>query len=227
MDIGTRLKELRKKHKFSQSYIAQELFISQAAYSLIENAQNGIVAGYIIKLGRIYDVTADYILTGDRLVIKVGPGKGFVPLIKVEAQAEFLKNQKNSLKDVDSEWYRIPGYKPGIDGKLFEIEGKNIILTMLPGEIVLCQAQKGIATPIDGCLVLIVTDNHVFVKRLRLDPDPGYYSLEDDNPHKDALHKIKKKDINELMMIRGKISIFGPYAVDESSEVKTVTASSL
>ena len=64
-------------------------------------------------LGRIYDVTADYILTGDKLVIKVGPGNGFVPLKKVEAQVEFLKNQKNSPKDVDSEWYRIPGYKPG------------------------------------------------------------------------------------------------------------------
>jgi transcriptional regulator with XRE-family HTH domain len=62
--IGSRLKELRKKYKFSQQYVAEQLFISQAAYSLIENSQNGIVAEHIVGLSNLYEVTTDYILKG-------------------------------------------------------------------------------------------------------------------------------------------------------------------
>ncbi len=131
--IGKRIKELRKKHKFSQSYIAEKLFISQAAYSLIENSQNGIVVDHIIKLSQIYDVTTDYILTGNTLLVKISPDNGFLPLIRVDAQAGFLKHfQKEDMRD-KLDWYKIPGYNGGDNQKLFEVEGKSMLPTVLPG----------------------------------------------------------------------------------------------
>lgn len=39
LQIGDRIRALRQKNNFSQSYVAEKLFISQAAYSLIENSQ--------------------------------------------------------------------------------------------------------------------------------------------------------------------------------------------
>lgn len=71
MAIGTRLKELRKKNKFSQQFVAENLFISQAAYSLIENSQNGIVSDHVIGLSKLYEVTTDFILKGDKMLIRV------------------------------------------------------------------------------------------------------------------------------------------------------------
>ncbi len=65
VEIGKRLKELRKSKKFSQQFVAENLYISQAAYSLIENSQNGIIVEHIISLSNLYEVTTDYILKGD------------------------------------------------------------------------------------------------------------------------------------------------------------------
>jgi transcriptional regulator with XRE-family HTH domain len=59
LGIGNRLKELRKKNKFSQQFVAENLFISQAAYSLIENSQNGIVSEHVVGLSNLYEVTTD------------------------------------------------------------------------------------------------------------------------------------------------------------------------
>src|SRR5690554_248833 len=99
--IGKRLKELRKKNKFSQSFVAQNLFISQAAYSLIENSQNGIVADHVIGLSKLYEVTTDFILKGDRMLVRVSPSEGFVPYIKAKAHAGYIKNLPDNLEEAD------------------------------------------------------------------------------------------------------------------------------
>ncbi|WP_373059197.1 helix-turn-helix domain-containing protein [Zunongwangia sp. H14] len=78
-EISTRIKELRKKNGFSQNYVAKRLFISQAAYSLIENSQNGIGAEHILKLSKLYMVTTDYLLKGDKQLIKMSSENGFIP----------------------------------------------------------------------------------------------------------------------------------------------------
>ena len=69
--IGERIKALRKKNNFSQNYVAEFLSISQAAYSLIENAQNGIISEHLVVLSDLYKVTTDYILKGDNPLINI------------------------------------------------------------------------------------------------------------------------------------------------------------
>lgn len=207
--IGKRIKELRKKHKYSQSFIAGKLFISQAAYSLIENSQNGIVADHIIRLSQIYNVPTDYILTGNKLLIKISPDNGFVPLVKVEAQAGFLRNFGQRHQFDDLEWYRIPGFEGEEKQKLFEVEGKSMIPTVLPGDIVICQTHSHLENVLDGSVVVVVTRKNVFIKRLYLDRNPDYFILKSDNPEEGEEpleRKIRKADVNELMLIKGKIS---------------------
>lgn len=206
VQIGKRIKELRKKKNLSQSFVAEKLFISQAAYSLIENSQNGIVADHIIKLSKLYEVTTDYILKGDKMLVRMSPSNGFIPLIKSDAQAAFLEDLENVKHLENVEWFRLPGFSPAQDQKMFEVEGESMVPTLLPGDVVICQKQKKIEHILDGTVVLIVTTKNILVKRLRLDSNSEFFLLESDNQENSEELKVKKSEIREAMIVRGKIS---------------------
>ncbi|MBZ9730567.1 LexA family transcriptional regulator [Salegentibacter sp. JZCK2] len=203
--IGKRIKELRKKNKLSQDYVAKRLYISQAAYSLIENSRNRIAISHIVNLSKLYNVTTDFILKGEKSIIKISPNNGFIPLVKDTAHAGFLKNFEENHYYDEYDWYRIPGFNPTLDQNLFEVEGECMSPTLLPNDIVVCQKQK-IDKVIDGAIVLIITKNKTIIKRLRLDDNPDYLLVESDNPQEKGLHKVKKVDIKQLMVVLGKIS---------------------
>lgn len=204
--IGNRLKELRKKNKFSQQFVAENLFISQAAYSLIENSQNGIVAEHVVGLSNLYEVTTDFILKGDRMLIRISPSQGFVPYIKTTAHAGFIKNAPADIDQVDVEWYRIPGYNPTQDHRLFEVNGDSMAPTVFAGDIIICQKQNNWEKILDGSLVLIVTKKFLLVKRIRLSKDPGVFIFVNDNPEEDDVLQLSTNEIKEINMVRGKIS---------------------
>lgn len=206
VEIGTRLKELRKKNKFSQQFVAENLFISQAAYSLIENSQNGIVAEHVVGLSNLYEVTTDFILKGDKMLIRISPSQGFIPYIKAAAHAGFIKNLPGDLNSIDVEWYRIPGYNPTQDHRLFEVEGESMAPTVFNGDIIICQKQHNWEKILDGSMVLVVTKESLLVKRLRLSKEPGVYLFVNDNPEVDEVLKFTTQEIKEINMVRGKIS---------------------
>ncbi|TVZ27454.1 helix-turn-helix protein [Gillisia sp. Hel_I_86] len=205
--IGDRIKALRKKNSFSQALVAEKLFISQAAYSLIENSQNGIAVDHIINLSKLYEVTTDFILKGDTFLIRIDPSNGFIPLIRAQAHAGFVKNfhEENSFEV--SDWYRIPGFNPAIEQKLFEVTGQSMSPTLLNGDVIICQAQPKIDNILDGSLILLVTEGGILIKRIRLDNNNEYLLLESDNEdEKEQSKKINKSDIYQAMVVRGKIS---------------------
>ena len=150
IEIGKRIKKLRQKYNFSQTQVAEVLFISQAAYSLIENSQNGIVAEHIIKLGRLYNVSTDYILTGDKNYIRIGRETGFVPLLRSHAHAGYLEDlNKEPIYDI-KDWFRVPGFNPNKNQVLLEVEGESMLPTILPGDILICESQYDIGNVLDG-----------------------------------------------------------------------------
>ena len=207
LEIGARLKELRKQNKFSQQYVAENLFISQAAYSLIENSQNGIVAEHIVNLSKLYEVTTDFILKGDNMLIRISPTQGFIPYIQQKAHAGYVQNsQENVLGRQDFEWYRIPGYNPAIDHSLFEIEGNSMVPTVLPGDIVICQKQSNWDNILDGSLVIVWTTNSLLIKRIRTADDKDFLKFENDNLEDADTRTFSRNDIKEIFMVRGKIS---------------------
>lgn len=204
--VGKRLKELRKSNKFSQQHVAEHLFISQAAYSLIENSQNGIVAEHIVGLSNLYEVTTDFILKGEKMLIRISPSKGFIPYVKVKAHAGFIKNAPGELSEDDYEWYRIPGYNPTEDHRLYEIDGDSMVPTIFPGDIVICQKQHNWEKILDGSLVLLVTTDSILAKRYRASKETDSMVFENDNPEDDQVLVFENENIKEIMMIRGKLS---------------------
>lgn len=206
-EISKRIKQLRKQRKFSQSFVAKNLHISQAAYSLIENSQNRILVEHIISLSKIYEVTTDYLLKGDDSLIKLSQENGFVPFIKIHAHAGYIKNTDKKISTEDHEWYRIPGFNPSLGQKLFEVDGESMVPTILPGDILICQEQQNIDNVIDGSLIVLVTTERLLVKRVRIEDNPHLFLLENDNPALEhEKERIPKTRIKELLMVRGKIS---------------------
>ncbi len=218
LTIGSRLKDLRKKNKFSQQFVANKLFISQAAYSLIENSQNGIVSDHVIGLSNLYEVTTDFILKGDDMLIRVSSREGFIPYIKAKVHAGFVKNSPGDLSKVNVDWYRIPRYNPSEDHRLFEVEGSSMIPTVYPGDIIICQAHYNLDLILDGSIVLLITKESLLLKRLRHSGDPNTIIFDNDNPDNQEELLLNKKDILEVMMVRGKISnVLAPHHLIDSN----------
>ncbi len=206
-EIGKRIKKLRREHNYSQTHVANILFISQAAYSLIESSQNGIVVDHIIKLSKLYNVTTDFILTGENNMIRISRETGFLPLLRTTAHAGFLKNLGNDDFFDVKDWFRIPGYDPTNEQTLFEVEGESMSPTIFPGDILICQVHNNVDHVLDGSAVVIITVEGIVVKRLRRDSSSEYLLVENDNPDiRDETKRIKKQEVKQLLMIRGKIS---------------------
>ncbi|AVR43931.1 transcriptional regulator [Christiangramia fulva] len=206
-EIGKRIKKLRQENNYSQTHVASILFISQAAYSLIENSQNGIVVDHIIKLSQLYGVTCDFILRGERNLIKVSRDSGFIPLIRAHAHAGFLSNLGNEDFFDIKDWFRIPGFDPTRDQTLFEVDGDSMSPTIFPGDVLICQVHNHVDQVLDGSAVVIITVEGVMVKRLRIDDNREFVAVENDNPeYSPEPRRLKKGDIKKIMMIRGKIS---------------------
>ncbi|WP_424494710.1 XRE family transcriptional regulator [Salinimicrobium sp. GXAS 041] len=214
IEIAKRLKELRKRKKFSQAYVAQNSFISQAAYSLIENSQNGIIAEHIIRLSQLYKVTTDYILRGDSMLLKISSANGFIPLVNKEAHAGFVENI-DDLDFLDNlDWFKIPGVNPAHEQKLFEVDGESMMSTLLPGDILICQQYNQFDKLLDGTLALLVTSKEIVVKRLRVENNSDdFLILVSDNPNEEeGAVKLKKSQIKQAFVVKGKItSILLPY----------------
>lgn len=64
VSIAKRIRKLRRSKGWTQKQIAEKLFISQAAYSLIESGQNHVGVEHEIRLSEMYDIPTDYILMG-------------------------------------------------------------------------------------------------------------------------------------------------------------------
>lgn len=204
--IALRIKQLRKEKKFSQTSIAQNLSITQAAYSRIENATNGIVAEHIIKLSNIFEVTTDYILKGNIKLIEVSFESGFLPLVTSKAHAGFVKNYKERVNFDDKDWFKIPGFNPTKDQRLFEVEGQSMVPTIFPGDVLICQVQPNLNKLLNGSLILVITRTQIFAKRFeKLNKDSIKVS-NDNNDFPEQELEIKISEIQEVLVIRGKIS---------------------
>ncbi len=57
-----RIRDLREDADYTQEYVASYLGISQTMYARYERAANELPIRHLIKLCKLYDVSADYIL---------------------------------------------------------------------------------------------------------------------------------------------------------------------
>ncbi|MGA8854584.1 MAG: LexA family transcriptional regulator [Christiangramia sp.] len=205
-EIGKRIKKLRQDSNFSQTHVAEILFISQAAYSLIENSQNGIVSEHIIKLSKLYNVSTDYLLTGEINYIKLGRDTGFIPLLRANSHSDFLKDLNSEDFFDIKDWFRIPGFDPTKEQTLFEVDGDSMAPSIFPGDVLVCQLHHNMDNVLDGSVVVLITVEGISIKRLRRDEDPDYFLMANDNEVYGGEGRVRKNDIKKMMMISGKIS---------------------
>ncbi len=64
MSIGNRISELRKKHNYSQEYVAEQLDVSRQAVSKWEQDQTSPDTNNLIALASLFGVSVEYIATG-------------------------------------------------------------------------------------------------------------------------------------------------------------------
>lgn len=205
-EISLRLKKLRKTHNFSQLYVAENLFVSQAAYSHMESSVNAVTAEHILQLSNLYNVTTDYLLTGNKKIINMNPENGFLPLINAKAHAGFLKKARKGKVMEDFEYYKIPGYNPTKDSVLIEIEGKSMQPTILSGDVLICQTKNNLEYVMDGSIAILVTKGELLTTRLFKHEDNNYLWMESGNPDEADKKEIKKSKIIQLLLVLGKVS---------------------
>jgi transcriptional regulator with XRE-family HTH domain len=204
--IINRLKDLRRKHKFSQTAVSEKLCITQAAYSHMEANVNAVSVDHIFTLSKVYNVTVDYLLTGNKNLIIMNTKNGFLPLIHARAHAGFLKGAHEKEVMDDFEYYRIPGYNPTKESVLIEIEGKSMQPTINEGDVLICQHQKNLDYVIDGSVAIIVTNEEFLLTRLFKHEDDKYFKMLGDNTDEDNKKDIKKSRIIKLLLVLGKVS---------------------
>ena len=69
-EIADRIRELRCQARYSQKAVAEMLFISQPAYSLIESGHNSVAIDHIIRLSRIYGKSTDFLILGKKAEVR-------------------------------------------------------------------------------------------------------------------------------------------------------------
>lgn len=94
-ELGTRLKNLRKKQGFTQLQVAENLSVSKALISSYESASRYPSYDVLIKLATLYGVTTDYLLGLDnRKLIDVS----HLTPVQLEAVEAVLKSYSDSQK---------------------------------------------------------------------------------------------------------------------------------
>ena len=63
--VGTRIKRAREMRKMTQEYISNQVGVNTQHISDIERGVVGLSVGTLMKICKVLDVSADYILFGD------------------------------------------------------------------------------------------------------------------------------------------------------------------
>lgn len=64
-EMGKRIKQLRKQHKYTQKQVADFLDISQSLLAKVEKGERNLKLTKLSKLCALYDCTEEYILYGE------------------------------------------------------------------------------------------------------------------------------------------------------------------
>ena len=63
--VGEHIKRVREERNYSQQYLAQELGISQKAYSKIENSQTNITLSHLDRISQVLETSVNQLLGTD------------------------------------------------------------------------------------------------------------------------------------------------------------------
>ncbi|MDB6354724.1 helix-turn-helix transcriptional regulator, partial [Trichococcus sp. K1Tr] len=70
MNLGNKLKELRKEHNYSQQQLAEKLHVTAQAISKWENNKSVPDIINLVQLSEVYGITLDYLIKSDKQLQK-------------------------------------------------------------------------------------------------------------------------------------------------------------
>ncbi len=125
MKVGQQIKKMRELRNFTQDFVAEQVGISQAAYSDIEKDKTDVSLSRLSKIAKVLDVTlADIIAFDERVVFNIKENKGLANIFKnttdtsildkIEAShnvrlTEVKTMYESRLQDKDKEIERLSG----------------------------------------------------------------------------------------------------------------------
>ncbi len=66
MEIGGRIKELRKNNRITIERLAEMICVSTSFIGLVEKGDSGISIDNLFRLSKVFQVSVDYLLTGEQ-----------------------------------------------------------------------------------------------------------------------------------------------------------------
>lgn len=212
--LNNRLIQLRKSLNMNQGQFAAHINISQGALSLLENQKTRLSLESLESIIYQTKVSPQWLLSGEGAMFESKDSKSqhtitivkdhLIPLISLEAHAGYLAGdyEKEEYKNT-LDYFKIPGF---INSKyrLFQVEGESMKHILYPKDIVIAE-KKDVNKLQDGELHIVNTAEELVAKRVYHEKNEGNLILRSENPEFTP-YTLKKKDIVEIWLIRGKIT---------------------
>ena len=107
INIGNKLKNLRKQKGWSQEQVADYLSLSQSAYARMENGESNSWANNIDKICKIYNIEIEELFKQDSVIINHNQqgGGGYIQIVNQlsEKLIEQYEERINELKEIITE----------------------------------------------------------------------------------------------------------------------------
>lgn len=240
---GQRLKYIRVLLHLSQKKMAEDLQISQSTLSQIENDHYTISIDSLENLQDKHGLNCNWFVSGRGNVFLIPesedieevresifeetiPFKGKkkkkndasdIPLIDANAKAGYVKNSGSPEYMRTLEVYQIPGFEIADNHRIFQVEGDSMEPTLKSGDFVICDLYESAEDISNGELVVLVSEEGIFTKRIYTNADdPTYYILKSDNPDYQPF-LVKTVDIMEIWKVEGLVTrnLYQTVRVDE------------
>lgn len=99
MNVGERIKLLRKAKNWTQAELAEKISLTAGTLSAIEKNNSNTTNETIIKLSEIFEVSADYLLTGKEGTSEISPEeREIIKLYREDSQVREVLREAIDLK---------------------------------------------------------------------------------------------------------------------------------
>jgi len=235
---------LRNMLQMSQVNFAKKIHISQGALSQIENGKSQISLETLRNISQELNVNCNWVVNGQgniflngdakpskarditKVVVKAtGTKKPGLPLVRANQQKQYLKKFGNSdfVKELDM--YLVPGFEEG-DMRMFEVPNEDMAPSLVPGEVVICEAQEDHTALENGTLAVIVTKEGLFMRRVHFYANEKHVLILKSDTRKVKNLNIHHDKVEEIWVVKGKItSAFASEGKIDSRRIERLEAS--
>lgn len=216
MDIGKRIKELRKRLGLSQREFAEKIGRALNSVQRYENGSRTPDESTIRLISQTFGVSLDWLKTGEGEMFTGAPVKSSIEEgIKIPYFPDVLLSAGEGISPFTEEhfWVEISpelmikligvAYTKGLT--LLPVYGDSMEPTLKSGSVVVVRLWEYEQNLINGAVYAFRVDGDLFVKRVEIDPINQVITFKSDNP-KYSSFQIKKEDINRVKII-GRILI--------------------